>query len=111
MALIKEIETDKGPASFWVIALLQLDNFNKMGFIRMYGFFNKTYADKNEGRPVHTIELTINPEIYDLYFNPKHLSAKGISPHQQAYEMIKRSTIDDAGLSIDFTDAEDYLGD
>lgn len=108
MALIKNIKTERGPASFWVVALLQLDNFAKTGFVRLYGFFDQSFADLENAQPMHKIELTVPPVLYDQYFNPEVLSS-GVSPHGQAYQMIKNSTIDDSGQVIDFSDAKDVF--
>ena len=110
MALIKEIDTDRGPATYWVVSLVQLDNFNRRGFVSIYGFFSKAYADRPNPQPVRTIELTIEGEVYEEYFHPVTLEKSGNNPHRQAYEMLKRSTVDDAGNLIDFTDAKDEIG-
>ena len=37
MALIKEYITPKGAASYWVMGLVQVDNFNKTAYVRLHG--------------------------------------------------------------------------
>ena len=109
MALIKHVMTDSGPASFWVVSLLQLDNFGKKAYVKIYGFYDKEHADRQNPRAVHTIEISVDPELYEEYFAPDLLAKIGKSPHEQAYIMLKRSTIDDTGQVIDFTGAVDVL--
>lgn len=107
MALIKEIMTESGPVSFWVISLLQLDNFAKRGYIRLYGFYNKEHADMLNAQPTGKLELTVPEDIYGMYFDPWVLVLPGRTPHGMAYALVKNSDIDLNGRLIDFSDAED----
>ena len=111
MAIIKEIMTESGPASFWVISLLQLDNFAKRGYIRLYGFFNQEHADMLNAQPTGVIDITIPENLYGMYFEPWVLVLPGRTPHGMAYTLIKNSDIDLNGRLVDFSDAEDLYNE
>jgi hypothetical protein len=110
MALIKEYMTSKGPASYWVLGLLQIDNFNKTAYARLYGFYNKEQADKLNPVPITTLEVNLTPDWYDYYFNEEILKIENASPLTQAYVVFKDSNVrNEQGEIFDFSDAEDEI--
>lgn len=68
MAIVKEIKTTRGPVSYWVVGLIQLDNFAKSAYIKLLGFYDKEYADLEHASPIETIEINIKTEQYDEFF-------------------------------------------
>ena len=94
MALIKHVMTDSGPASFWVVSLLQLDNFGKKAYVKIYGFYDKEHADRQNPRAVHTIEISVDPELYEEYFAPD-LEVVPLDQvlHHLPYDIVSANTL------------------
>lgn len=112
MALIKEYMTSKGPASYWVLGLLQIDNFNKTAYARLYGFYNKEQADKLNPVPITTLEVNLTPDWYDYYFKEDLLKIDGATPLKQAYLIFKDVEImAETGETYNFSDAEDEINE
>lgn len=112
MALIKEFNTAKGPVSYWVLGLLQIDNFNKTGYARLYGFFGKPHADMLNPVPIITLEVNLTPEIYNYYLSEEILMLENTSPLSQAYLMFKDFEIrNENGEVYNFTDALDDISE
>ena len=110
MALIKQFMTPKGPASYWVLGLLQIDNFSKTAYARLYGFYNKEQANMLNPVPIITLEANLPPELYDYYFKEGILKLENASPLKRAYLIFKDSNIrNEQGEIFDFSDAEDDI--
>ena len=110
MALIKQYETPKGIAGYWVIGLVQIDNFNKTAYVRMYGFMNKAHADMENPVPLMNLEVNIDPEIYDYYFSKEIMIQVDATPQTQAYQIFKDFNIQDTqGGIFNFSDAIDEI--
>ena len=110
MALIQQIDTNKGPVSYWVIGLLQLDNFAKSAHIRVYGFFDQSYADKENAQPTVTAEITVHEPLFTEFFDHHLLSLPDRTPYGQAYMLLKQSEIEHEGEILWFWEAEDDIG-
>lgn len=107
MALIKQFMTPKGPASYWVLGLLQMDNFSKTAYARLYGFFNKEQADMLNPVPIMMLEVNLTPDWYDYYFKEDILKLEGATPLKQAYLIFKDKEIrSETGEIFNFKDAE-----
>ena len=112
MALIKEFMTPKGPASYWVLGLLQIDNFSKTAYARLYGFYNKEQADKLNPVPIITLEANLTPDLYDYYFNENILKLENATPLEQAYLIFKDKNItSETGEIFNFKDAIDEINE
>lgn len=110
MALIKEYMTNKGPVSYWVLALLQFDNFSKTAYTRLYGYYNKTQADLQNPEATITLEVNLSPDTYDYYFREDLLKQEGVSPLTQAYQIFKDWDIqNEKGETFNFKDAIDEI--
>lgn len=86
MAIIKEIKTTRGPVTYWVVGLIQLDNFSKSAYIKILGFYDKEYADMESASPIETVEINIHPDQYDDFFGSTDVVKK-------AYEIFSNSVI------------------
>lgn len=112
MALKKEFMTPKGPASYWVLGLLQIDNFSKTAYARLYGFYNKEQADKLNPVPIITLEANLPPDLYDYYFDEDILKLQDATPLTQAYLVFKDFNISsETGEIFNFKDAENAIGE
>lgn len=110
MALIKQYVTPKGSAEYWVVGLVQIDNFNKTAYVRMYGFANKIHANMENPIPIMTLEVNIDPEVYDYYFSREIMILPDVTPQTQSYQIFKDFNIDDGkGGIYNFSDAEDEI--
>lgn len=110
MALMKQYETPKGIAGYWVIGLVQIDNFNKTAYVRMYGFMNKAHADMENPVPIIKLEVNIDPEIYHYYFDKAIMVQEEVTPQTQAYQIFKDFNIQDTqGGIFNFSDAIDEI--
>ena len=106
MALIKEFMTNKGPASYWILGLLQMDNFNKTAYARLYGFYNKIQADMINPVPITTLEVSLASDVYNYYFDEEILKIDGATPLKQAYLVFKDFEIkNEKGEIFNFSDA------
>lgn len=86
MAIIKEINTTKGPVTYWVVGLIQLDNFSKSAYLKLLGFFDEDHADMESASPIETVEINIHPDQYDDFFG-------GTDVVKKAYEIFSNSVI------------------
>ena len=110
MALIKEYTTNKGVASYWVVGLVQMDNFSKTAYTRLYGFGNKVHADMENPVPLITLDANISPDIYHWYFDKSIMVQADVTPSTQAYQIFKDFNIQDAqGGIFNFKDAIDEI--
>ena len=108
MALIKQFMTPKGPASYWVLGLLQMDNFSKTAYARLYGFYNKEQANMLNPVPIITLEANLTPDLYHYYLNENILKLENATPLTQAYLVFKDSNVrNEQGETFNFKDAED----
>lgn len=101
MALIKEIMTDVGlPATFWLIAKLDIDKVAEQGLITLYGYLNKEHCDANQG---YLTRMFINVYPKDFYnvFSLDNLNQD--NPYKLAYEYLKTTE--------QFKDAKDAIFD
>ena len=112
MALIKQFMTPKGPASYWVLGLLQVDNFSKTAYARLYGFYNKEQADMLNPVPIITLEKNLPPDLYNYYFDEDILKLQDATPLTQAYLVFKDSNVrNEQGEIFDFSDAIDEINE
>ena len=110
MALKKEFMTSKGPASYWVLGLLQIDNFSKTAYARLYGFYNKEQANMLNPVPIMTLEANLPPELYSYYFDKEILKLENATPLTQAYLVFKDLNIENEhGDIFNFSDAIDEV--
>ena len=110
MALIKEYITPKGTVSYWLVSLIQIDNFSKTAYARLYGFGNKQHADMENPTPIITLEVNITPDIYDYYFNKEIMVMESVTPQTQAYQIFKDFNIEDGqGIVFNFKNAVDEV--
>ena len=110
MALKKEFMTSKGPASYWVLGLLQIDNFSKTAYARLYGFYNKEQANMLNPVPIMTLEANLPPELYSYYFDEEILKHENATPLTQAYLVFKDLNIENEhGDIFNFSDAIDEV--
>lgn len=106
MAILKRVMTNKGPATYWVVGLLQLDNFGKTAFVKLMGFFDKEHAEMEGATPIDTAEINIYPDKYDDYF-------EGSTAIASAYQIFTENVIkteatkeEPSIVLYDFTDGE-----
>lgn len=95
MAIVKEIKTNKGPVTYWVVGLIQLNNFSKDVHIKMFGFHDKEYADMENAVPADTVEINIRPDQYDELIGRTDIIKK-------AYEIFSESIVE-ADITYDFS--------
>ena len=106
MALIKEYTTNRGTVSYWVLGLLQIDNYSKTAYARLYGYQNKQQADMENPSAITTLEVNITPDIYEYYFGEDILKLEGVTPFKQAYLIFKDFNIkSETGEIYNFADA------
>lgn len=99
MAIIKEIKTTKGPVTYWVVGLIQLDNFSKSAYLKLLGFFDEDHADMENASPIETVEINIKPNQYGEFFSDTDVVKK-------AYEIFSNSVIqlsEEGTLKYDLT--------
>ena len=110
MALIKQFMTPKGPASYWVLGLLQIDNFSKTAYARLYGFYSKEQADMLNPVPIITLEANLTLDLYDYYFKEDILKLENATPLSQAYLIFKdKNIVIETGEIFNFKDAENEV--
>ena len=110
MALKKEFMTPKGPASYWVLGLLQIDNFNKTAYARLYGFYNEEQANMLNPVPIITLEANLTPDLYEYYFNENILKLEDSTPLTQAYLIFKdKNIVSETGEIFNFKELLLYL--
>lgn len=112
MALIKEYMTPKGLASYWVVSLIQIDNFSETAYVRMYGFANKNHADMQNPVPLLMLDANITTDIFPYYFAKEILEMVNVTPQIQAYQIFKDFNIkDEQGQIFNFKDAINEIGE
>lgn len=111
MALVKTYMTPKGYASYWIAGIVQIDNYSKTAYARLYGFVNKEHCDLEGSVPVLMLDYSITPDIYDFYFSGEIMAQQGVTPQTQAYQIFKDFNIQDAQNGVfNFSDAVDDIG-
>lgn len=87
MALEKEIMTDVGvPASFWLVARIDIDKVAEQALITMYGYMNKEHSDANNGY-LSRLFINIYPEEFRETFALDDLNNK--NPYEISYDIAK----------------------
>ena len=110
MALIKEYMTPKGAVSYWVVGLVQIDNFNQTSYVRLYGFGSKQHCDMEGTVPLITIEANLTPDLFVYYFHKSILEMQDVTPLTQAYLVFKDFNIqNEQGNVYNFKDATDDI--
>jgi hypothetical protein len=110
MALTKTYMTPKGYSSYWIAGIVQIDNYNKTAYARLYGFVNKEHCDLEGSVPVILLDYNITPDIYDFYFAKEIMAQPEVTPQTQAYQIFKDFNIKDAnGEIFNFSDATDEI--
>lgn len=106
MALFKTIRTPKGQATYWIMGMIQIDNYSKTAYGRLYGFMDKEHCDEMGSVPILTLDYNIPPDIYPLYFKKEIMEQQGVTPQSQFYQIVKdRNYLDDQNKIINFNDA------
>lgn len=106
MALLKTYLTPKGNASFWVAGLIQIDNYSKTAYGRLYGFASKEHCDMNGSAPILMLDYNIPPDVYQWYFEKEIMEQSGVTPQTQFYRIVKdRDYLDEQNRIINFNDA------
>jgi len=106
MALLKSYMTPKGPASYWIAGLIQVDNFSKNAYGRLYGFVDKAHCDRPDGVPLISLEYRIFPDKYEEYFGKEVMILAGVTAQTQFYKIVKEIDCTDAQNEvINFNDA------
>lgn len=91
MALEKEIMTDVGiPASFWLVARIDIDKVAEQALITMYGYVNKEHSDANNGY-LSRLFINIYPEEFRETFALDDLNNK--NPYEISYDIAKTREI------------------
>jgi len=108
MALLKTYLTPRGNASFWVMGLIQVDNYSKTAYGRLYGFASKEHCDMVGSVPILMLDYNIPPDIYDYYFEKSIMEQIGVTPQTQFYQIVKdKNYLDEQNQIINFNDAEE----
>lgn len=102
MALIKEIMTPKGKASYWILGAIWRDNFNKTAYITLYGFEDKAHCDYPGAEYKDKRTYNIGPLDYDRFFSLEEIKSQGKCDLDQYYKYIK-------GSQPEFAFSEDYI--
>ena len=89
MALQKTYMTPKGPASYWIAGMIQIDNYNKTAYGRLYGFASKEHCDMEGSVPLTSLNYSIKPDIYEYYFSKEIMMLSGSTPQTQLYQLVK----------------------
>lgn len=106
MAMQKTIRTPKGEASYWIAGLVQIDNYNKTAYGRLYGFIDKEQCDEFGSSPVLMLDYNITPDIYPYYFEKEIMIQEGVTPQTQFYQIVKdKNYLDEQNKIINFKDA------
>ncbi len=106
MALQKTYMTPKGPASYWIAGLIQIDNYSKTAYGRLYGFVSKEHCDMSGSVPVVSLDYNITPDIYDYYFKKEIMVLADVTPQSQFYQYVKdKNYPDEQNNIINFNDA------
>ena len=106
MALQKTYVTPKGEASYWIAGLIQIDNYNKSAYGKLYGFVSKEHCDREGSVPVMYLEYNITPDVYDYYFDKEIMILPNVTPQSQFYQITKDfNRFDEQNNIINFKDA------
>lgn len=106
MALLKTIMTPKGQATYWIAGMIQIDNYNKSAYGKLYGFVSKEHCDMIGSVPVMYLEYNITPDIYDYYFDKEIMILPNVTPQSQFYQITKDfNRFDEQNNIINFKDA------
>ena len=106
MAMQKTIRTPQGEASYWIAGLVQIDNYNKTAFGRLYGFIDKEQCDALGSSPVLRLDYDIPPEIYYYYFEKEIMEQANVTPQSQFYQITKdKNYLDEMNNVINFKDS------
>lgn len=89
MALQKTYPTPVGEATYWIAGIIQIDNYSKTAYGRLYGFANKAYCDKEGGVPMILLNYNITPDYYEYYFGKEVMSQANVTPQSQFYQIVK----------------------
>jgi len=89
MALQKSYMTPKGPASYWIAGMIQIDNYNKTAYGRLYGFASKAHCDMEGSVPLTSLDYSITPDIYEFYFSKEIMTLLDSTPQTQFYQLVK----------------------
>lgn len=110
MALVKRYMTPKGESNYWVVALVQIDNFNKTAYVRLHGFISREHSDMEGTVPITSIEANLAPDLFHFYFDKSILALENITPLTQAYLIFKDFNIqNEQGNIFNFKDATDDI--
>lgn len=106
MALLKTIRNAKGQATYWIAGMIQIDNYNKTAYGRLYGFMDKEHCDEIGSVPIIMLDYNITPDIYDYYFEKTIMEQLGVTPQTQFYQIVKdKNYLDEQNKIINFNDA------
>ena len=106
MALQKSYMTPKGPASYWIAGMIQIDNYNKTAYGRLYGFASKEHCDMAGSVPIASLDYSIAPDIYEFYFSKEIMALLGSTPQTQFYQVVKdKDYRDELNGILNFFDA------
>ena len=106
MALQKSYPTSVGEATYWIAGMIQIDNYNKTAYGRLYGFASKEYCDRVGGVPMVSLDYNITPDYYDYYFSKEIMSQVGVTPQTQFYQIVKdKDYFDSQNHIMNFFDA------
>lgn len=108
MALQKTIRTPKGQATYWIMGMIQIDNYSKTAYGRLYGFASKEHCDMAGSVPILMLDYNIKPDTYDNYFEKSIMEQIGVTPQSQFYQIVKDINYpDEQNQIINFNDAEE----
>lgn len=106
MALLKTIRTSSGQATYWIAGMIQIDNYSKTAFGRLYGFMDKEHCDEVGSKPILVLDYNIPPDIYQWYFEKEIMEQSGVTPQTQFYQIVKdKNYLDEQNKIINFNDA------
>lgn len=109
MALEKEIITDVGiPASFWLVAKVDIDKVAEQALITMYGYMNKEHSDANNGF-LSRIFINVYPEEFRNTFALDDLNTK--NPYEISYTIVKDREIFEGAIDVIFEEEQPIEGD
>ena len=108
MALIKTYLTPKGPVSYWIAGMIQIDNYNKTAYGRLYGFFSKEQCDMPGSVPLMMIDYNLTPDMYEYYFAKEIMVLPDVTPQTQFYTFVKdKPYLDELNNVLNFADAQE----
>lgn len=98
--------TPKGPASYWIAGMIQIDNYNKTAYGRLYGFASKEHCDMEGSVPLTSLDYRITPDVYEYYFSKEIMMLTGSTPQTQFYQIVKdKDYPDEQNRIMNFYDA------